>query len=119
VHYRSELDTGDARDTALAAVRQLGALVERIFTPIGQSPYYFSGPLGRSYVRRDAESIPFVRQFILPACVLVSPVFRFVNNGVAALDVYDDPDYGVGEPDLTDDEYADPERARRQVAHPF
>jgi hypothetical protein len=93
--------------------------VGRIFTPIGQSPYYFSGPLGHSYVRRDAESIPFVRHFILPACVFVSPVFRFVNNGVAGLDVYDDPDYGVGERDLTDEEFAEPARATPHVADPF
>ena len=119
VHYRSELDTGDAREAALAALRQLGDLVGRIFTPMGQSPYYFSGPLGRSYVRRDAEEIPFVRHFILPACVLVSPVFRFVNNAAAALDVYDDSHYGVGDRDLTDDDFADPERATPQVAYPF
>jgi hypothetical protein len=118
VHYRSDLDNGDAREAALEAVKQLCLLVERIFLPIGNSPRYFSGPIGRSYVRRDAESEPFVRRFILPACVLVSPVFRFVANGVG-LDVYDDPEYGVGHPELSDDEFAEPERATRQVPHPF
>jgi hypothetical protein len=118
VHYRSELDSGDAREAALEAVTQLCRLVERIFLPMGNSPHYFSGPIGRSYVRLEAEAKPFVRHFILPACVLVSPVFRFVSNG-ATLDVYDDPDYGVGQPDLSDAEFADPARATPQVPYPF
>jgi len=51
VHYRRELDTGVARDAAMAAVKELSDLVHDIFTPIGESHYYFSGPIGRSYVR--------------------------------------------------------------------
>lgn len=120
VHYRSGLDTGDARDAALAAVKQLCELVERIFLPIGSSPHYFAGPIGRSYVKLEAEASPFVRRFILPACVLVSPKFRFVPSGSpSGLDVYDDPDYGVGEPPLTDEQFAEPERATPQVDYPF
>lgn len=118
IHYRSDLDSEDAREAALAAVKQLCDLVQRIFVPIGESPHYFSGPIGRSYVRREAEEEPFVRHFILPACVLVSPVFRFVSNG-ATLDVYDDPDYGVDQRELSDGEFADPARAAPQVAYPF
>jgi hypothetical protein len=48
----------------------------------------------------------------------VSPRFRYVSNGLD-LDVYDDPDYGVGAADLTDDEFADPDRANPQVDYPF
>jgi hypothetical protein len=118
VHYRSELDSGDAREAALEAVLLLGELIEAVFAPIGQRPYYFSGPIGRSYVYLDSESEPFVKQFILPACVLVSPIFRFVP-AAGAFDVYDDPDYGVGEPPLTDEQFAEPERATPQVEYPF
>lgn len=103
VHYRSQLDSGDAREAALEAVALLGGLIEAVFTPIGERPYYFSGPIGRSYVRLDSESDPFVRRFILPACVLVTPIYRFVP-AAGGLDIYDDPDFGVGEPPLTDEQ---------------
>lgn len=73
VHYRSELDSGDAREAALEAVLLLGELIEAVFAPIGQRPYYFSGSIGLSYVHLDSESEPIVKRFILPACVLVSP----------------------------------------------
>lgn len=118
VHYRSELDSGDARDTALQAVMLIGELIEAIFTPLGERPHYFSGPIGRSYVRRGSEDDPFVKHFILPACVLVSPKYRFVTTG-AGLDVYDDPDCGVDEPPLTDEQFADPSRAFPQVEYPL
>lgn len=118
VHYRPELDTGDAREAALEAVLMLGNLIDELFAPIGQHPYYFAGPIGRSFVRLDAEREPFVKRFILPACVLVSPIFRFVQAG-GGFDVYDDPDYGVGREPLTDEQFAEPERATPQVAYPF
>lgn len=118
VHYRSELDSGDAREAALDALLLIGGIVEALFSPIGKQPHYFTGPIGRSYVRLGWEDDPFVRKFILPACVLVSPVFRFVATA-HGFDVYDDSDYGVGHEPLTDDEFGDPARAEIQVAHPF
>ncbi|MDP9220226.1 MAG: hypothetical protein M3P23_06770 [Actinomycetota bacterium] len=118
VHYRSELDSGDARKAALEAVLLLCKVIEAVFTPIGQRPHYFTGPIGRSYVHFDSENDPFINRFILPACVLVSPIFRFVPTA-GGFDVYDDPDFGLGEPPLTDEEFAEPERASPQVGFPF
>lgn len=121
VHYRSELDSGDARSEALGAVLRVSDIVNRVFSPMGDSQHYFTGPIGRSYVRRESESLPFVRHFILPACVLVSPRYRFVASAGApgGFDVYDDPDYGAGEPSLSDEEFADPANATPQVTYPF
>lgn len=119
VHYRSQLDSGDARESALEAVLLLSKLIEAVFAPLGLRPYFFSGPIGRSYVRLDSESEPFVKRFILPASVLVSPVYRFVPGPAGGLDVYDDPDYGAGEPPLTDEQFAQPQRAAQQVEYPF
>jgi hypothetical protein len=121
VHYRSDLDSGDARDAALAAVVLLCELVQRIFSPHGRDENYFPGPIGRSYVRRDAEAIPFVKHFILPACVLVSPVYRYVASASepGGFAVYDDPEYGRNSPSLSDDQFAEPSRASPQVQYPF
>ena len=118
VHYRTELDGSDARKRALEAVTLVGELIGRIFTPHVDDSIYFTGPIGRSFVRLQAENVPFVRRFILPSCVLVSPAYRYVSNGLN-LDVYDDPEYGVGEPPLSDEEFADPGRATPQVPYPF
>ena len=118
VHYRTQLDSGDAREASLESVLLVGKLIEALFAPIGQRPYYFSGPIGRSYVCLNSEGEPFVERFILPACVLVSPNYRFVPSS-GGLDVYDDPDYGLGEPPLTDEQFAEPQRAMPQVSYPF
>ena len=108
VHYRSELDVGSARDAALDAVRLLQDLISDVFAPHGATDWYFDGPIGRSYVRRDAEDEPFVKRFILPSCVLVSPAFRFEPNPSApgGFDVYDDAAFGVDVPDMSDREFA-------------
>jgi hypothetical protein len=51
----------------------------------------------------------------------VSPVFRFHGNRATpgGFDVYDDPGYGIGEPVLSDDEFAEPARAEHRVPYPF
>ncbi|RHW22782.1 hypothetical protein D0Z08_31230 [Nocardioides immobilis] len=121
VHYRSELDSGDAREPALAAVLLLGKIIQEVFTPIGNRPFYFAGPIGRAYVQLEAESEPFVKHFVLPACALVSPIYRFHANSATpgGFDVYDDEDYGATDPALSDAEFADPSRASPQVPMPF
>jgi hypothetical protein len=48
VNYRSELDSGDAREAALDAVLLLGQIVEALFTPLGSKPYFFTGPVSRA-----------------------------------------------------------------------
>ena len=121
VHYRSELDDGRARGPVLAAVCRISELVERVFSPIADTRYYFTGPIGRSYIRLETEKLPFVKHFILPACALVSPRYRFHANPTTdgGFDIYDDPNYGVDYAPLSDDEFADPERATPQVPYPF
>jgi hypothetical protein len=118
VHYRPKLDTGEARDAALHAIKLVGGAVEKLFHPHGSGPHYFSGPISRSYVKLVSERDPFIRRFILPACVLVSPRFRFVPSGVG-FDVYDDPDYGVGQSAITDEQFALAGGTEKQVEYPF
>ena len=118
VHYRSALDSSDARDEALVAIHLLAGLIEKIFSPMGSRSYYFTGLIGRSYIRLESETDPFIRHFIVQACVLVSPICRFVA-APGGFDVYDDPDYGSQDPPLTDAEFATPERAFPQVTFPF
>ncbi|GAA4718156.1 hypothetical protein [Nocardioides conyzicola] len=119
VHYNTDLDTGDARDAALQAIRLLAGIVDMLFNPHGTGPKYVNGPIGRAYVRLEAESDPFIRRFILPASALVSPRFRFVPSGGGGFDIYDDPDYGIDGPALSDEQFADPVRATPQVEYPF
>jgi hypothetical protein len=117
VHYNAVLDNGDAREAALHAIRLLADIVEKLFNPHGTGEKYITGPIGRSYVRLEAESDPFIRRFILPASALVSPRYRFVS-AARGFDIYDDPGYGVDQPPLTDEEFADP-GAKPQVEYPF
>lgn len=105
VHYSPSLDISDAREEALTAITVLRDVVERLFRPFGTGPSFFTGPIGRSYIRRESESDPLIRHFFLPASALVSPAFEFRPTADLELDAYDRKAW-VGPASLTDEEYA-------------
>lgn len=118
VHYRTTLDDSDSRDAALHAIKLLGAAIEKIFNPHGSGQHYFTGPMGRSYIRLASEQDPFIRRFILPVCALVTPIFRFVASG-NDLEVYDDPAYGADTEPLTDEQFVAVSETHPPVEYPF
>lgn len=79
VHYRSDRNL-DARTSALEAMGYLGVLISHIFSPHGSPPRYIAGTTGHSFLALAAENEPVVRHYFIPAAVLVSPDFEFVDN---------------------------------------
>ncbi|MCA4726891.1 hypothetical protein [Mycolicibacterium fortuitum] len=111
VHYNAGLDNTDAREIALDAVHLLQDIIGKLFAPFGGPPRFIEGTTGQTFITLDAESQPLVRRFYLPACVLVSPRYQMRpkrdEDGRPWFDVYDDGDYQVRYPTLTDAEYAE------------
>lgn len=106
VHYKSELDDGDARTEALESIQLLQGIVQEIFQPLGGPPLFIAGSVGHSFLKLEAENLPLVRRFYMPASVLVSPRFQMRPNSASQyFDFYDDEDYCVERDDLTDDEF--------------
>ena len=107
IHYNRHLNGKDARDEALKAVRALQDLISALFPPLGGPPRFIAGTSGHTFISSKAEGHAFVREFILPSCVLVSPHFEMRPTSGGWFEVWDDDSYQEEFPDLTDEEFAD------------
>lgn len=75
IHFNPETDTS-TREAALKAISVLQSIVEKQFSAIGSQPWYITGTKGATYVARGHEDTPFVKEVVLPNCVLVGPLHR-------------------------------------------
>lgn len=105
IHYGEHLNNSDARQDALASVLLIQDIVERLFAPIGGPPIFISGTKGHSFIGRVSEDIPLVKEFYLPACVLVSPKFEMRPTVHGWFEVFDDDTYQDRFSELSDEEF--------------
>lgn len=116
VHYGKHIAGSDAREDALQAVLLVQEIVQDLFIPHGGPPKFISGVSGHSFLALESEDRPFIREFILPASLLVSPNFVMEYNSKAGwFDVFDDDTYQDEFPTLTDDEFADHRKRPRRT----
>jgi hypothetical protein len=110
IHYDPSLSAG-GREPALAALRAIQQIVERVFEPHGGPPRFIADTAGSSYIALEAENEPLIQRIFVPHCALVSPAHRLEWQGAVQDEwaIYDDSDY-PGEP-LTDEEFAERLRA--------
>ncbi len=101
IHFNPETDT-TARDSALEAITTLQKIVEKQFSAFGLQPWYIKGTKGAMYVARKHESTPFVKEVVLPNCVLVGPQHR-LEHGHKGWTVHDDHPYP--EKEISDEEF--------------
>lgn len=107
VHYEPGLDESDAREDALAAARIVTRIVEAIFNPLGNGPPLFiAGVAGQSFIALEREADPFVKHFMIPASVLVSPNYEVQPTADQQFAVFDDVNYQDEFSELTDEEFA-------------
>lgn len=115
VHYGTHLVESDARDDALKAVLLIQEIIEALFQPHGGPPRFIPGTDGHTFLTLAAENEPLIREFFLPASILVSPNFEMRHNIDSGwFDVFDDETYQEEFPTLTDDEFADHRRNPRR-----
>ena len=93
IHYRRQLDSG-ARRHALEAIHLLQDVVQDVFNPLGGPPIFIAGVAGASFISLEAERLPLVRRFFIPASFLVSPRHSIepLSDGTGFI-FYDDLDY--------------------------
>lgn len=110
IHFNlPELQNTGARSLALDAVRLIQQIVERLLPAFGTSEHFIPGTSGMSVLRRAAEADPLVVEFIIPACVLVSPDHRYnTYDPSGATIIVDNVDYATesGRTSLSDEEFA-------------
>lgn len=92
LHFRPETDAS-ARDLAVEAIRVLHRIIDRQFGT-GSQPWYMLGTPGETYVKQEAEQLPFVAKVIVPVAFSVGPRHTLNFNEASGWGVEDVGDYG-------------------------
>ena len=78
IHFEPATDTDD-RALALKGIRLLSEIVGDQFSAFGPQPWFIPDMPGETYVRRDAEPLPFVRRVVIPNCAKVGPYHQLTT----------------------------------------
>jgi hypothetical protein len=80
LHFRVDLDI-ETRGPALRAIQLLQDIVAAQFGIDGPLPWFIPGARGSHFIKEEFEDVPFIREFYLPACVLVGPNYQIERVG--------------------------------------
>lgn len=111
LHFHPATDTTD-RALALEAIGLIDRIIAAQFPVMGLQPWFIPDSKGESFIRREAETVPFVREIYLPNCRHVGP-YHAITQLVPELIVQDRDDYENHE--ISDEEYL---RLRQEGYHP-
>jgi len=103
IHFNPEIDTND-RELALDAVSKLSKIIQSQFSAFGTQPWFIAGIPGSAYIKKESESVPFVKEIIIPNCYLVGPLHTLENSPKGWV-VHDNHEYEDRE--ISDQEFAE------------
>lgn len=108
IHFDPKTYTS-LREDALAALKRLNAIIAKQFGYFGSQPWFIENTPGAQFIKREFETNPFVRAYILPRAGFVGPLYgmELTAHGWQHLDY---ADYGDGQ--LSDDDFAKHYRER-------
>lgn len=109
IHFNPETDQND-RGLALLAIEQLSKVIQGQFGAHGTHPWFISEIGSATFIRKSYQGEPFVREVILPNCVLVGPLHT-LDDKQGKWIVHDEHDYPDRE--VSDEEFADMFNNRR------
>lgn len=101
IHFDPAADLND-RPLALEAIKHLNDIVSRQFGAFGTQSWFIPGIPGASYIRKSAETQPFIKRVYIPNCHLVGPRHRVGGMG-SRFEILDVDDYEDRQ--ITDDEF--------------
>jgi hypothetical protein len=103
IHFNPDTDTND-RPLALEAMIVVKDIIASQFSAFGTQPWFLGGVPGEIYIKKEAESCPFIRMVYLPNCMPVGPLHTVeAIDPVHGLMIRDDALYDVR--DITDEEF--------------
>lgn len=102
IHY-NPITQFDMRQLAVEAIQHMNTIIEQQFGILGCQPWYIPGIRGQSFIGKDWETNPFVREFLLPHAVLVGPEHRLTHDEVTGL--WDVEDIEYDDREVTDKEF--------------
>ena len=108
VHFNPETDTND-RALALEAIKLLSEIIHGQFAAMGPLPWILGEVPGEMYIKKAAESSPFIRKVYLPNCLHVGPLHTIDGIGDRRMIIRDNHRYEDTE--ISDEEFC---RLRRE-----
>ncbi len=107
IHFNPEAETGD-RQFALEAIRTLSEIIRRQFSGFGPEPWFIPNIPGKSFIKKEAETLPFIQTVYIPNCVLVGPYHQIqVVQDQGGFRFVVEDNYAYEERDISDDEFAE------------
>lgn len=107
IHFDPSTDAND-RDLALEAIRLLSFIIREQFSGFGNQPWFIPNIKGVSFIKKEAETNPFVEVVYLPNCALVGPYHRLeltsTQEGIVVKVV---DTYQYEEKEISDSEFAE------------
>ncbi len=105
IHFDPATDHND-RELALRAITTLAKIIDTQFTAFGVRPWFIKGTPGVSFIKKEAESNPFVKAVYLPNCVLVGPHHTLESQLTAAGVTWIVHDEEYEQKEISDEEFA-------------
>ena len=111
IHFGYSTDYND-RGYALEALLKMAEIIKGQFAAGGSLPWFISNVRGVTYIKKEYETDPFVKNIYLPSCALVGPDHRMeIEND--SLKVVDENQYE--ERDISDEEFVQLAQQRGQA----
>lgn len=82
LHFNSDVDANE-KEHSLEAIKLLINIIEAQFPAFGIRPWFIEGINGRVFIKKECESLPFIKEIYMPNCEYVGPNHKFTtdNNG--------------------------------------
>ena len=114
IHFNPETDTND-RELSLNAILILSKIIQSQFSAFGTQPWFIEGIPGATYIKRQNQEDPFVKEIILPNCYLVGHLHTLENSPKGWV-VHDNHEYENIE--ISDQEFAELLKNRGKTTAP-
>ena len=114
IHFNPEIDDND-HELALSAIKILTNIINEQFPGGGNKPWFIPKMRGESYIKKEYENDPFIKNIYLPNCYLVGP-YHTIKNVNNKLILNDDNSYSNNE--ITDEEFLELRYNKKQADNP-
>lgn len=103
IHFDPSTDQND-RPLALKAVCLLSNVILHQFGSFGLQPWFIPDVDGETYLKKDSEALPFIKEVYIPNALSVGPfhTLKHGSNGFVPVD-----DYPYDNKEVTDEEFRD------------
>jgi hypothetical protein len=101
IHFNPITDTND-KELALEAIKILTDIIKTQFPVMGTQPWFIPNMKGESYIKKEYEDYPFIKNIYLPNAIYVGPYHKIEQKDNRSVVV---DNFNYDEKGISDDEY--------------